>query len=85
MCGICNVVNCIKRSLCGCGRNRGCGSNNYYRYNGCSNDCDYGYNSCGRQEPRTRITCANRSENCYTPCREDNDCSCHKHHHDCDN
>lgn len=86
MCGICRTVNCIRRRLfgsCGCNNNSDYSCENTYSYNGCDNDCHYSYsnydNGCGNSrysEPRTRITCANQRDNGFTPCCDDDDCSC---------
>ena len=79
MCGICNVVNCIRKSICGCGCSRNSRNSNY-NYNGCDR-CSYSYNnSCDsrRREPRMNITCANQSDCCFEPCC-DNDCRCKRH------
>lgn len=87
MCGICRTVNCIRRRLfgCGCGNyNNGC---NTYNYRGCDSDCAYEYRSgCSSRytEPCTNVVCANQRDNGFTPCCDDDDCVCHKHHkHDC--
>jgi len=92
MCGICNVVNCVRRAFCGnrtgYGRYNRC--ENTYSYRGCDDDCGYTYNrnngcGCSRySEPRTRITCANQRDNGFTPCCDESNC-CHDHCHDhCD-
>ncbi|MBQ3118688.1 MAG: hypothetical protein IJC10_02870 [Clostridia bacterium] len=84
MCGICRTVNCIRRRLCGCGCNRNNGRYSY-DYNGC-NECGYNYDRCGCNsrytEPRMNVVCANQRDDGFTPCCDDNDCNCHKHHHD---
>lgn len=82
MCGICNVVNCIRRNLCGCRRNNGCG---YSRNNGCgrrSNSC-YDNDYCYREEPCMNVVCANRQNRNFTPCCDDDNCRCNRHS-DCD-
>lgn len=73
MCGICSIVNCIKRNLCGCGcrRSSGCARNNgcgYARNNGC------GY----REEPCMNVICANQETQNFTPCRDNDNCRCHR-------
>ncbi len=85
MCGICRTVNCIRRRLfgnCGCG-NRYSNSSDY-GYNNCDN-CGYDYNNCGcnsrYSEPRMNVVCANQRNDGFTPCCDDNDCHCHKTHH----
>lgn len=95
MCGICRTVNCVRRRLfgsCGCGcnhnHNNGCDYSTTYSYNGCDDDCYRQRNTDGcyngrYAEPRTRISCANQRNNGFTPCCEDSDCGCHKHHDDC--
>ncbi len=81
MCGICNIVNCIRRNLCGCRRNNSCG---YSRNNGCgynrSNSC---YNNDYREEPCMNVVCANRQNRNFTPCCDDDNCRCNRHS-DCD-
>ncbi len=80
MCGICRTVNCIRRKIFGscCGYTR----SDCYGYNGCDNDC---YNNgCSRySEPRMNVICANQRDNGFTPCCDNKDIKCHKHHHDC--
>ena len=84
MCGICNVVNCIRRNLFGCGsrRSNGCG---YSRNNGCGCDrnayCDN--NNSYREEPCMNVVCANRQNRNFTPCCDDANCRCNRSR-DCD-
>ena len=81
MCGICNVVNCIRRNICG-----GCGTRRYTDSCGCRanrNVDDCGCNS-RYAEPRTNVVCANQQNDCYKPCCGNDDCNCRRnnHHHD---
>lgn len=72
MCGICNIVNCIRRNLCSCGcrRNNGCG---------CARNTDRNY----REEPCMNVICANRENRSFTPCCDNDSCRCN-HHRNCD-
>ena len=85
MCGICRTVNCIRRRLfgCGCSCNDNYDCHETYSYRGCDT-CER-ESRCGCSsrftEPDTNVICANQRNNGFTPCCGDDECRCHKHHH----